>query len=308
MYTVSQAQGIITAVKTEPDPDLQRYLTSIGEKVRAERAKRGMTRRILARDSGVSERYLAQLESGTGNPSIALLRQVCAAMDVPLTSLIAEDPASSSDPLAALFALARSAGEEEKRAVQRALEQILSPAESRRKGQRVALIGLRGGGKSTLGRMLAEARQAPFVELNRLVEQEYGGSVGEILALNGQPAFRRYERRCLEKAVGEHEAMVLSTAGGIVSEPSTFAYLLEHTHTVWIKARPEEHMARVVAQGDLRPMARNAEAMDDLKAILAAREPDYRRAEGVVDTSGQSVAESAQTLVSTAERLTGRPE
>jgi len=306
MYTGSEAQGINSTVKTDPDPDLQRYLTSIGEKVRAERAKRGMTRRILARDSGVSERYLAQLESGTGNPSIALLRQVSAAMDVSLTSLIADDPAHSSDPLAALFAMAQSAGTSEKRAIQRALEQILAPAVGGRKGQRVALIGLRGAGKSTLGRRLAEARQVPFVELNRLVEQEYGGSVGEILALSGQPAFRRYERRCLEKAVSEHEHMVLSTAGGIVSEPSTFGYLLEHTHTVWIKARPDEHMARVVAQGDLRPMARNAEAMEDLKAILAAREPDYQRAEGVVDTSGQSIAESATCLVSLAERLADR--
>lgn len=294
-------------MKPESDTELQQYLTGLGEKVRAERAKRGMTRRILARDSGVSERYLAQLEAGTGNPSIALLRQVSTAMDLSLAALVADQPGESADPLEALFRLAQSAGEGERLAVKRAIEQILQTGIVQSKENRIALIGLRGGGKSTLGRRLAEARKVPFIELNRLVEQEYGGSIGEILALSGQPAFRRYERRCLERAVAQHDEMVLSTAGGIVSEPSTFAYLLEHTHTVWVKASPAEHMSRVVAQGDLRPMARNKEAMEDLKAILEAREPDYRRADSVVDTSGQTVEESLQALIQKANGLIAQP-
>ena len=224
-------------------------------------------------------------------------------MDLSLSAVVSQDPARPGDPLARLFALARRSSEAEQEAAVRALEQVLSSTNEQFKGRRIALVGLRGGGKSTLGQLLAERLEIPFVELNRLVEQEYGGSVGEILALNGQPAFRRYERRCLERAVADHDAMVLSTAGGIVSEPSTYAYLLEHTHTIWVKASPDEHMTRVVAQGDLRPMARNAEAMEDLKAILTAREPDYRRAEATVDTSGRSVADCLDELMGVAARL-----
>lgn len=291
-------------MKNEEDTALVEYLTRLGERVRAERAKRGMTRRILARDSRVSERYLAQLEGGTGNPSIALLRQVSMAMDVPLAALVSGE-AEATEPVASLIPLLERASAEELDAIRRAALKIMRPAGEDMKARRISLIGLRGGGKSTLGRMLAEKMGVPFVELNRVIEQEYGGSIGEILALNGQPAFRRYERRCLESVIRDHEGVVLSTAGGIVSEPSTFAYLLDHSHAVWVQATPEEHMSRVVAQGDLRPMAQNREAMDDLKAILAAREADYRRADAVLDTSGKSVEESGRDLLTIAQQVLG---
>jgi len=294
----------LVTVKNEEDTALVEYLTRLGERVRAERAKRGMTRRILARDSGVSERYLAQLEGGTGNPSIALLRQVSMAMDVPLAALVAGE-AEATEPVASLIPLLERASAEELNAIRRAALNIMRPAGEDMKARRISLIGLRGGGKSTLGRLLAEEMGVPFVELNRVIEQEYGGSIGEILALNGQPAFRRYERRCLEAVIRDHDGVVLSTAGGIVSEPSTFAYLLDHSHAVWVQATPEEHMSRVVAQGDLRPMAQNREAMDDLKAILAAREADYRRADAVLDTSGKSVEESGRDLLNLAQQVLG---
>ena len=290
-------------MKQDTSPETELYLAQLGERVRAERAKRGMTRKILARDSGVSERYLAQLESGGGNPSISVIRQIAVAMDLSVSEIVSEASPHPGDSLARLFALARRSSETERQAAVRALEEILTSDTAQSKARRVALVGLRGAGKSTLGRRLAAHRNVPFVELNRLVEQEYGGSIGEILALNGQPAFRRYERRCLERAVEGHDDLVLSTAGGIVSEASTYAYLLEQTHTIWIKASPEEHMARVVAQGDLRPMARNSEAMDDLNAILAARDPDYRRAEAAIDTSRRSIDDCLEELIHTADRL-----
>ncbi|MEQ8604840.1 MAG: helix-turn-helix transcriptional regulator [Marivibrio sp.] len=283
--------------KDDDDPELSAYLAALGARVRDARAKRGMARRILARDSGVSERYLAQLESGAGNPSVAVLRQIARAVDYPLADLVA-GPGAASPALAPLVDLLSGVDPARLPMIESLIERHLAGggagATSRK---RISLIGLRGAGKSTLGRLLAERLTLPFVELNRLVEQDYGGSIGEILALSGQPAFRRYERRALESVVAQHERAVISTGGGLVSESGTFGYLLEHCWTVWIKASPEEHMTRVIEQGDLRPMARNDEAMDDLKAILAAREPSYRRADASVDTTGQSVEESLSALM-----------
>lgn len=285
------------SLKTVDDAALTGFLMGVGDRVREARAKRGMTRRILARDSGVSERYLAQLETGSGNPSITVLRQVADAMDVPIAELITGEPATPA-ALSPLLRQLQGLSADRRALAKRYIAELADEGQgaSARKAGRIALIGLRGAGKSTLGRMIAERMGCPFLELNRIIEQEYGGSIGEILALNGQPAFRRYERRCLEQVLREHDRLVLATAGGIVSEPATFTYLLENTHTVWLRARPDEHMARVIAQGDLRPMARNDEAMEDLKAILAAREPDYRRADMSVDTSGLNVEEAAKAL------------
>jgi XRE family aerobic/anaerobic benzoate catabolism transcriptional regulator len=283
---------------------MQAYLAALGQRVREARAKRGMARRILARDSGVSERYLAQLESGAGNPSIAVLCQIAMAVDYPLADLVAGVGDGGAD-FARILRLLETAPRSELPKIRAQVELLLTGKGGRDKRQRVSLIGLRGAGKSTLGRLLAERFDFPFIELNRLVEQEYGGSIGEILALSGQPAFRRYERRCLEAVIRDHDGVVIATGGGIVSEAATFSLLLEKTHTVWVEASPEEHLGRVIAQGDLRPMARNDEAMEDLKAILKAREPYHRMADAVVRTSGRTIPESFEQLDAVVARLLG---
>lgn len=285
------------------DAALKAYLTALGERVRAARAKRGMARRILARDSGVSERYLAQLESGSGNPTVAVLRQIADAVDYPLNMLIsgaaADEVPQDLVPLVnRLRGLPPEKLSQAKAAIDRVAGTPCQPAtgdQSPRAG-RVALIGLRGGGKSTLGRMLADRLQVPFLELNRLVEQEYGGSIGEILALSGQSGLRRIEHKVLEATIADHPAAVIATGGGIVSESATFQLLLDRCHTIWVQATPEEHMSRVILQGDLRPMARNDEAMEDLKAILKAREPAYHLADATVNTSGQTIQDSLAAL------------
>lgn len=277
-------------MKQQTDGDLQSYLAGLGARVRDARAKRGMARRILARDSGVSERYLAQLEGGTGNPSVAVLRQIAKAVDYPLADLVGGAARDTGD-VARIVRLLESAPRQELGRILAQVELMVDGIGSRDKRRRVSLIGLRGAGKSTLGKLLAERLQWPFVELDRLVEQEYGGSIGEMLALAGQSALRRHEHRALQSVVAGHDQVIIATGGGLVSEPNTFSLLLEKTHVVWLQASPEEHMQRVIAQGDLRPMARNKEAMADLKAILAARAPYHRMADAVVDTSGTSVAD-----------------
>lgn len=295
--------------KQTEDPALREYLSGLGERVRQARAKRGMARRILARDSGVSERYLAQLEGGSGNPTVAVLRQIAEAVDYPLTELVTGDgvPETASE-LVPLIARLRGFGPEQLTQAKLALDRIgngkgaVGDVEAA-KAKRIALIGLRGAGKSTLGRHLAMRLKAPFVELNRLVERDYGGSIGEILALSGQPAFRRLERRALEATIADSDTAIIATGGGIVSEPATFQLLLDRCHTIWIQAQPEEHMNRVIAQGDYRPMARNDEAMEDLKAILAARESAYCQADASVDTSGSSVEDSLILLEEAARSL-----
>jgi len=291
-------------VRTEQNLDMQAYLAALGQRVREARAKRGMARRILARDSGVSERYLAQLESGTGNPSIAVLRQIATAVDYPLADLVVGVGDGGPD-FARILRLLETAPRSELPKIRAQVELLLSGKGGRDKRQRVSLIGLRGAGKSTLGRLLAERFDFPFIELNRLVEQEYGGSIGEILALSGQSAFRRYERRCLEAVIRNHDSVVIATGGGIVSEAATFSLLLEKTHTVWVETSPEEHLSRVITQGDLRPMAKNDEAMVDLKAILKAREPYHRMADAAVQTSGETIAKSLEQLHAVVVRLLG---
>lgn len=271
------------------------YLRRLGVRVRETRTRRGMTRRILARDSGISERYLAQLEGGQGNISIVLLRQVAHAMGVPLVDLVREEPDRGVEHAMLLHLLDRLSPKELARA-RRILSEQLRPAASDRRSL-VALIGLRGAGKSTLGRLAAERLGVPFVELDREVERETGLSMGEVFQLYGQAGYRRAERRCLEHVAERHDRAVITTGGSIVSEPATFDALLATCFTVWVKASPEEHMARVVAQGDMRPMADNAEAMEDLRRILALREPLYAKADAVVDTTGRSVGESLAELM-----------
>jgi XRE family transcriptional regulator, aerobic/anaerobic benzoate catabolism transcriptional regulator len=278
------------------------YLRALGERVRVARSRRGMTRKILAKDSGVSERYLAQLESGRGNISVLLLRQVARALDLPMEALIAEGPEPSVELVHTTEFLRRLPADEIQRARQLLLKEFDEiDLESRR--SRIALIGLRGAGKSTLGAMLAERLGVPFVELDRTIEQESGVSLSVVFDLYGQSGFRRMERRCLDRILAKYPRLVLATGGSLVSEASTFERLLETCFTVWLKASPEEHMKRVIAQGDMRPMSNNREAMTDLRRILAGREALYRKADVTVDTSSKPVSEAFGRLVKAVQGL-----
>jgi XRE family transcriptional regulator, aerobic/anaerobic benzoate catabolism transcriptional regulator len=271
------------------------YLRLLGERIREARARRGMTRKILARDSAVSERYLAQLEAGHGNISIVLLRQIAQAMGLPLADIVRDGPERPVELALLLQTLERLSPSELGQARQ-LLAGAFGAAMQEGRRHRIALIGLRGAGKSTLGRALAAARGVPFIELDREIERESRLALGEIFALYGQAAFRRFERRCLETVIERHQAAVIATGGSIVSEPGTFDLLLAACLTVWLKAAPAEHMGRVLAQGDTRPMAENAEAMEDLRRILAGRETLYSKADAIVDTAGKTIAQSLAEL------------
>ena len=287
-------------VKKLQRPDLtvaeNAYLLMVGERIRVLRARRGMTRKILAQQSGVSERYLAQLETGHGNISIILLRQIAQGMAMPLVDLVREEPEQSAELTLLIQYLTRLPVEALAHA-RGVLENELAAAGKAGRRQRVALVGLRGAGKTTLGNLLARQREVPFVELASVIEREAGTDLSEIFSLYGQAAYRRYERRSLETVLEQHPAFVLVPGGSIVSEPATFDLLLSSCKTIWVRASPEEHMARVVAQGDDRPMKDNQEAMDDLKRILSGRIAMYSKADVVVDTSGKTVEESFSSLL-----------
>jgi XRE family aerobic/anaerobic benzoate catabolism transcriptional regulator len=270
-------------------------LAALGERVREARARRGMSRKTLAQDSGVSERYLAQLESGEGNASVLLLRQIAGALNLPLTDLLRE-PNGGSPELALTVQLLQRLSPAELTLAREELMHRFGGGSQARRRQRIALIGLRGAGKSTLGARLANELGVPFIELDRQIEREAGTSLSEIFLLYGQAGYRRYERRTLEKVLEQHERCVIAAGGSIVSEPATYDLLLSTCHTVWLKARPEEHMARVIAQGDTRPMAGNMQAMDDLRRMLDARAALYGQADAVVDTAGRSVEQSLRDL------------
>ena len=239
------------------------YLSRLGDRVRAWRSEHGMTRKSLSQASGVSERYLAQLEAGEGNISVLLLRKVARAMGVPVESLVREEP-----------------------------------QEEKRPSKPIALLGLRGAGKSTLGKKLSESLQLPFVELDREVEKEAGAELGEVFAMYGQEGFRRFERRALERVLAENQRAVIATGGSLVTDPGTYKMLLERCTCVWLKASAEEHMARVIAQGDMRPFKGRSAALDEIRTLLADRDRLYRRADLVLDTSGKSTRASFSQLLS----------
>jgi XRE family aerobic/anaerobic benzoate catabolism transcriptional regulator len=249
---------------------------------------------LLAADSGVSERYLAQLEAGQGNVSILLLRQIAIALDLPLTELLAEDAGEAAE-LTLTTQFLRQLPRQTLAAVRSQLVRDYGSARDERM-KRIALVGLRGAGKSTLGAKLARLLGRSFVELNREIEREAGTSLSEIFLLYGQAGYRRYERRCLEKVLEKNERAVIATGGSIVSEPGTYELLLSSCFTVWLKAAPEEHMARVLAQGDTRPMAGSDQAMQDLRRILDGRAMLYRQADVIVDTAGKSIEKSLAEL------------
>ncbi len=272
------------------------FLAAVGGEVRKNRAKRGMTRRQLAQASETSERYLAQIESGAGNPSVGVLRAIARALDLPAAALLRET-AVRTEALGSILDLVSQVPEKDLPALAKELAARVVRAGSVDRGQRIALVGLRGAGKSTLGRMLAQHLGWPFIELDRRVAAEYGASVPDLIEMAGMATFRRHERDALDRVIAGHGAAIITTAGGIVSNPETYALLLRRTHTVWIKARPDEHMSRVMAQGDFRPMAQNRAAMADLVAILEARRADYARAEAELDTSGDAVEQSCTKLL-----------
>ena len=268
------------------------YLVALGERLRLLRARRGFTRKALAHEARVSERHLANLETGVGNASVLVLRQVAHALGCALAELLGDETTGSPEWLM-IRTLLHGRGEVELTRARTALTELFAerPAAGARAG-RIALVGLRGAGKSTLGHMLADDLGVPFVELNREIERLAGCSVPEVHSLYGPAAYRRYERRALEDAVQHHARAVIATPGGVVSDPATFNVLLAHCFTVWLQASPAEHMERVVAQGDLRPMSGNREAMEDLKRILAGREPFYAKADLAYSTSGRTLAQA----------------
>ena len=270
--------------------------------MRRNRAKRGMTRRQLAQTSQTSERYLAQIESGVGNPSVSVLRAIAQALDLPCAALLPEAGARTA-ALGAILDLLAQVPEGELPALAKDIETRLARPGSADRARRIALVGLRGAGKSTLGRMLAQHLGWPFIELDRLVEEDYGASIPDLIEMAGTATFRRHERSALDRIVTAHDAAIITTAGGIVANPETYALLLRRTHTIWIKARPEDHMSRVMAQGDFRPMAQNRAAMADLVAILEARRADYSRAEAEIDTSGDAIEQSFAKLLRTVMAL-----
>lgn len=295
MAEIATFSGEVTPVDDAASPDraVADLMLQVGERVRKARERKGIPRRVLSEISGVSPRYLAQLESGAGNISIGLLKRVALALDHRIEWLVGEDDPWSSEALrvADLF---RSADRKTQDEVLRALD---PEPEASQRANRICLIGLRGAGKSTLGRMAGEALDLPFVELNREIEAHGGMEIAEIMGLYGPEGYRTLEAEALERIIATHDRMILAVAGGIVAEPRTYQTLLTRFHTIWLKAAPDEHMQRVRAQGDERPMAGNPEAMSQLRSLLTSREMLYDRAQARLDTSGQTRETSLKHLL-----------
>ncbi|HXX25146.1 MAG TPA: helix-turn-helix transcriptional regulator [Pseudolabrys sp.] len=282
--------------KPAPLRDSDIYLHRLGERVRTLRNQRGMSRKVLAQHAKVSERYLAQLEAGLGNCSIVLLRRIARAIGLPVTQLVNED----ADPALDLVLLTQFVERLPPDALSEARDLLLKrfgePSEDLRQ-RRIALIGLRGGGKSTLGRLVAERLNMPFIELDREIERRAGASLSEIFDMFGQETFRRAEREALEDVLRHHRHFVMATSGSIVTDPGTMELLLSSCFTIWVRAEPKDHMRRVIEQGDMRPMANSARAMEDLIAILKSREPLYAKAEASVTTTGKSPEQNLSELM-----------
>lgn len=276
------AQNVLAEnLEEEKDP----FLVALGERLRALRSRRGFTRKALARLANVSERHLANVESGVGNATIQFLRQLTTVLNCTLAEMIGDETATSPEWLM-IREILRGRSDEELAKARSTLAGIFdAPTSETARRQRVALIGLRGAGKSSLGRMLADQWMVPFIELSRHVETVAGCSVAEIHALYGPSAYRRYEYRALEDIIQRFPRAVIATPGGIVSDPATFNLLLSHCYTVWLQASPKDHMERVLAQGDTRPMSGNREAMEDLKSILESRAAFYSKADQTFSTS-----------------------
>lgn len=275
------------------------YLRAVGERVRLCRARRGMSRKSLSAASGVSERYLAELERGAGNASLLVLRQIAEALGLQVGDLVSDAPDRPVDLTLAIHQLERLSSAELAEA-----RRLLARTFGKAKGathRRIALVGLRGAGKTTLGQMAAKALDIPFVELDREIERASGMELSEIFATHGQAMFRQLERQCLDAVIERFDDVVIATGGSLVTEPATYDRLLSTCFVVWLSASPDEHMNRVLAQGDLRPMADNPQAMDDLRVILDSRQALYAKADAVVDTSHKSDAQAFGALLAVLE-------
>ena len=307
MSEITNFRGETRPVQTasEIEEAVPTLIARVGDRVRKARERKGIPRRVLSDRSGVSPRYLAQLEAGEGNISIGLLQRVAVALDHRIEWLIGEEDPWTSDALrvADLYRGATSA-------TQQAVLNLLAPEapETQRAG-RVCLVGLRGAGKSTLGAMAGQILGIPFLELNSEIESQSGMPVSELMALYGQEGYRQLEAQAINRIIATHDSLILAVAGGIVAEPETYTNVLAHFHTIWVKARPDEHMARVRAQGDERPMAGNPEAMEQLRSILTRREALYGRALAQLDTAGQTVEQSCDSLIAMLKErgFTGQP-
>lgn len=307
--TIVHVPGKTPGSTTQPSAamdDKDPFLVALGDRVRKLRARRGMTRKVTADSANISERHLANLEHGVGNASILVLLHLSRALQCSLAELLGDVTTSSPEWLmlrdllegrdeATLFRVREAVG-----------ELIGTTTASPSRSHRIALVGLRGAGKSTLGRMLAQSLNFPFVELSEEIEKFAGCSISEIQALYGQNAYRRYERRALEEAIQIYPEAIIATPGGLVSDPSTFNELLTHCTSIWLKADAEDHMSRVIEQGDMRPMASSKMAMDDLRAILSGREAFYSKANYTVNTSEQSLEATFELLLSTVKDALGR--
>ena len=292
------ASGFVPSLHLAEAPDAQNEeeknpaLVALGLRVRSLRSRRGVTRKELALTADVSERHLANLEYGVGNASFLVLTQVARALQCSLAELVGDVTTSSPEWLL-IRELLEHRDEAMLRRVRESIGGLLGTGGvnggKTQRSARIALIGLRGAGKSTLGRMLAEDLDFPFIELSREIENFAGCSISEIQGLYGQSAYRRYERRAVEEAIQIYPEAVIATPGGLVSDAASFNLLLTHCTTVWLKAAPEDHMNRVIAQGDMRPMGHSKEAMEDLKGILAGRAAFYSKAEFELDTSAQAL-------------------
>lgn len=294
MSKVTQINGLATSADPAAmDQMIDHLMKQVGERVRKARELKGIPRRALSDKSGVSPRYLAQLESGEGNISIGLLMRVSTALDFRIEWLVGPEDPWSSDSLQ-LIDLYQSANAD----VRAKVQNLLNPTPiNNQRAQRICLVGLRGAGKSTLGKRVGAHLGMPFVELNAEIEDQSGMPVNEVLALYGQEGYRKLEAQALERIITTKSNLILAVAGGIVAEPETYANLLRHFHTIWVKASPQEHMDRVRAQGDTRPMAGNPEAMEQLKSILTSREILYDKAHAQLDTTGRSIDASIDGLL-----------
>ena len=301
---IADGMATIPDIASEPrrgaTPADEAYLKRVGERVRLARARRGMSRKSLSRASGVSERYLAELERGAGNASLLVLRQIADALSIEAAALVSDAPERPVDLTLALHQLERlSVAElaEARRLIARRFGQAAASAR-----ERIALVGLRGAGKTTLGQLAAQTLGVPFVELDREIERASGMELSEIFSVHGQAMFRSLERQCLETIVARFERVVIATGGSLVTEPATYDVLLSSCFVVWLSAAPDEHMNRVLAQGDLRPMADGPQAMDDLKAILESRTPLYAKANATVNTGGKSEVQAFAALLAAIPR------